>query len=98
MLELKSIINLSGNRRAYIASREKLAADTLRRIHGRKFFYNMPELCDDMGFCTIEDIEYDRLMDTFIYYIKDCDTGHIYITDRCNLCLIEMEVNHGIKF
>lgn len=91
MLELRSIINLTGNRNQYIASRERLAADMLRRIHGRKFFYNFPDLVDDIGFCNIESITYDRLMDTFIYYVKDCDTGHTFITERCNICLIEVE-------
>lgn len=94
MLELKSIINLTGNRERYIKAREKLATDLLRRMHGRKFFYNFPELVDDVGFCNIESITYDRMMDTFIYCIKDCDTGRTFITERCNMCLIEVVAIH----
>lgn len=90
MLELKSIINLTGNRNRYIASREKLAANLTRRMHGRKFFYNFPELVNDVGFCNIESITYDKLIDGFIYYIKDCSTGHTFIIERCNICLIEV--------
>lgn len=91
MLEMKSIINLTGNRNRYFVAREKLAVDIFRMMHGRVFSYSIPEICDDTGICIIESITYDRLMDKFIYVIKDCDTNHVYITERCNLCLIEID-------
>lgn len=90
MLELRSIINLTGNRETYVKLREKMAFDILRRMYGRTFFYSIPILEGEMGFCIIESITYDRMFDTFIYVIKDCNTKHTYITDRCNLCLIEV--------
>ena len=90
MLDLRSIINLTGNRNTYIAAREKLAANTLKNMRGRLFFYNIPELCDNNGFCTIDCITYDRQFDAFIYVIKDRDTNHTFVVDRCNLCLIEV--------
>lgn len=93
MLEVRSIINLTGNGKAYIESREKLAQGIFRRMHGRIFFYNMPELSNDIGFCTIESITYDKQFDTFIYMIKDCNTKSTYITERCNICLIEVLCN-----
>lgn len=91
MLELQSIINLAGKRKEYIKSRERIAKDILRRMYGRTFFYNIPELSDDFGFCTIQSITYDKLFDKFIYVIRDCNTKSEFITERCNLYLIEIE-------
>lgn len=91
MFELRSIINLTGNRETYVKLREKIAFDILRRMHEKIFFYSIPVLESEMGFCIIESVTYDRIFDTFIYVIKDCNTNHIYITDRCNLCLIEVQ-------
>lgn len=86
----KNINYFIRDKNKYIASRINFAKLILQQMHGRKFFYSMPELLDDTGICIIENITYDMYLDVFIYIIKDCDTNQIYITDRCNLYLVEM--------
>lgn len=90
MLEMKSIINLSYNRAMYIRSREAIAQNLQKRMYGKTFFYSIPEFGNISGFCNVEFITYDRLVDTFIYVIKDHNTKHVYIIDRCNLYLTKV--------
>ena len=92
MLDLLSIINLTGNRSQYIKAREKLAEHMLKNMHGRIFLYTIPEISNDIGYCTINHITYDRLIDSFIYVIKDCNSQSVFITERCNLRLVEVFV------
>lgn len=92
MLNIQSIINLTGNRNKYIETMDRLAEDIFQKSNNKVYSYNFHELVDDTGYCSIESITYDRLTDTFIYCIRDCDTGHIFVTDRCNICMIDIGI------
>lgn len=89
---LRSIINHIGRYNEYIKSREYLASGMQARARGKLFSYDMMIGNDTIGYCIINDIIYDRLIDSFIYIVTDIDTKCVYIADRCHICIKEVSV------